>query len=211
MIELLLGEPSRAFAVALCLVAGLALLEALLLAIAGSSVATWLDGFLPDHLEVDHDVAGAHGGGGVLDWLGVGHAPLLVVLIAMLTLFGLAGLGLQAAALALGGAALPDWAAGLPALAVAAFGTRWLARRLARLLPSVETSAQSVDGLVGARAVLTLGAATAGMPAQAKLRDAHGRTHYVLVEPEDARETLTEGMPVRLTARRNAVFLARPD
>ena len=47
-----------------------------------------------------------------------------------------------------------------------------------------------------------------GEPAQAKLRDEHGQTHYVMVEPGDPFETFVQGTPVLLVQKNGARFAA---
>ena len=66
------------------------------------------------------------------------------------------------------------------------------------LLPRDETSAVDAATFVGRTAVVTGGVARAGMPAQARLTDQFGTTHYVLVEPEDAEDTFAAGSLVLL-------------
>jgi Protein of unknown function (DUF1449) len=211
------------FVVALGVMLGLALLETLIL-LMGGSLSGFVDDLVPDSPDagVDVDVGadaqpsapGAFSGvlGQVLGWFAIGRVPFLVILIAMLTAFGLLGLTLQAALRQLTGFPLPASLAAIPALVGASFATRWLALRIAHIIPKEETSAVSRDSFIGRIANVTLGSARSGEPTQARLTDSHGQTHYVMVEPDRASDVLREGERVLLVSRNNGVFRAiRPE
>ena len=144
----------------------------------------------------------------VLGWLCVGRVPVLVLLVVFLTTFGLAGLLVQGLLQGLTTLLLPAWIAWAPALAVALPTTSAIGRGIARIIPKDETSAVSRDSLVGRIATVTLGEARQGNPAQARVRDQHGKTHYVMVEPDGADAALQAGEPILLVSRRGAVFRA---
>jgi membrane protein implicated in regulation of membrane protease activity len=150
------------------------------------------------HLDADADM---DGGGDLLGWLGVGQVPLLMLLVVFLAVFGLAGIAIQqmAGPLSLWIAAPAAVAAALPLTAVGARG-------LARIMPQDETTAVSLDSLVGRRGTITVGAARAGSPAQARVRDAYGQPHYVMVEPHDAAHPIGEGETVLLVRRDGNLF-----
>ena len=78
----------------------------------------------------------------------------------------------------------------LLALPLAILAGRWFARTLARLVPKTETSAINRRSLGGRRGVIAQGTAVRGRPAQARVRDGYGNTHYVRVEPVDATRPL---------------------
>lgn len=155
---------------------------------------------------IDIDMEGAAIGEG-LDWLNVGRLPILIVLVVFLTVFGLAGLVLQQAAIAITGGLL-QWFVAVPAaIAVALPGTRLLSRGLARVLPRDETSAVEIDSLLGRRARIVLGTATRASPARARVEDRFGQAHFVMVEPvEDTR--LTADDELLLTSREGTIFRA---
>jgi hypothetical protein len=138
----------------------------------------------------------------------VGRVPILIVIVALLTSFGLLGLALQSVLKGATGYPLPASLASIPAFVGACFVTRWLASVIARIIPRTETSAVSRDSFVGRTATLTLGSARIGEAAQARLTDTHGQTHYVMVEPDRAADVLAEGERVLLVARNNTVFKA---
>jgi membrane protein implicated in regulation of membrane protease activity len=188
MLEIIAAPANLPFSVALLLMLMIGAVEALGL---GAS-AVHLD------LHVDGDVDGS-----LLGWLGVGKVPLLMLLIVFLALFGLAGLAIQQFA-----GPLPLWIA-VPAAAAAALPlTGFGARGLARIMPGDETTAVSLDSLVGRRGTITIGIARRGSPAQARVADIHGQPHYVMVEPYDDGQAISEGETVRLDRREGNIFIA---
>jgi hypothetical protein len=205
------------FIVALGVMLGLALLETLILLL-GGSLFGFVDDLVPDSLDGDVDVAAevdlsapsASSGmlEQVLGWFAVGRVPFLVIIIMLLTSFGLIGLTLQAVLRQMTGYPLPASLAAIPALVAASFTTRWLALRIARIIPKEETSAVSRDSFIGRVATVTLGSARSSEPTQARLTDSHGQTHYVMVEPDRPSDVLVEGERVLLVSRSNGVFRA---
>ena len=82
------------------------------------------------------------------------------------------------------------------------------ARGIARIIPGDETTAISLDSLVGRRGTITIGTARRGSPAQARVKDMHGQPHYVMVEPYDDEQAIGEGETVRLDRRDGNIFIA---
>ena len=188
MIEFLAQSATAPFTIALLLMVLLGLVEAIGL---GSSA-------------VDLDAAEI---GGALDWLNVGRLPLLMLIVVFLTAFGLVGLVLQSLAISLAGGVLP-WFAAIPAAVLAAApATRWLGTGLSRVLPRDETTAVDIDSLVGRRARVVVGIARRGYPARARVEDAHGHIHHVMVEPNDD-ASFTDAAMLLLTARHGDTFHA---
>lgn len=147
-------------------------------------------------------------GASLLNWLNVGRLPLLMVIVVFLFAFGVTGLVLQQLIAGVFRHPAPAWLAGPLAAAVALPFTRVLSRVLARILPGDETTAVSRETLVGRVAVIVTGEARAGSPAQARVRDAHGQTHYVMVEPDEDGETFAQGTSVIIVRNAGARFLA---
>lgn len=211
MLSVLFHPASRPFTVALVVMLGIGLVEVVALLAGGDLFA-----FLDDALDVDLD-AGADGVSAVegagpftrfLGWMQVGRVPVLMLLVLFLLAFGLAGLFVQASVASLLGGPLPAWIAA-PAVAVAVLpGVRGAGVLLARVMPKDETESVPVDSFVGRIAVVTLGTATRGTPAQAKLKDRFGHSHYVLVEPDVDGEAFPQGAAVLLVSRAGAVFRA---
>ena len=187
MLEIIASPANLPFSVALLVMLMIGAVEALGL---GASAA---------HLDLHSDMDG----GDLLGWLGIGRVPLLMLLVVFLAFFGLAGLAIQQFA-----GPLPLWIA-TPAAAAAALPLTGLgARGLARIMPQDETTAVSLDSLVGRRGTITVGTARRGSPAQARVTDIHGQVHYVMVEPYDDAHSIGEGETVRLDRREGNIFVA---
>lgn len=207
-----LFDPGLApFTIAL-LVMVLILLFELAGALFGASVSHMLD-----HGHADIDGAhgahadGPHAEGGfsaLLSWLYIGRAPLLILLAAFLTGFGLTGFILQSAMKAIAGFHLWSWLAAIPALVVALPFTRVVGIFFSRVMKQEESDAVSRDTFVGKIAIVVRGEARRGFPAEAKLRDLTGATHYVLVEPDEENAVLSAGSEVLLVEQAGAVFRA---
>ena len=208
------------FAVAILLVALIAVVEIVGLLV-GFSASGAIDSQLPD-LDVDADFsppasplhADAHAPDGigpgplsqVLSWLCVGRVPVLVLLIVFLCAFGLAGFFVQMVADGIFGFSLPAVLASIPALATAFPATRYVGLALAKVMPKEESEAVSQTEFVGKVALVTRGTARRGMPAEAKLADPHGQTHYVLVEPDEDAATFSQGAEVLIVQQTGSVY-----
>jgi hypothetical protein len=193
---ILLAPQTWPFGAALVIMVGLAIIEGAGLLVA-TSPSTWLHNALPDlpdNLE------------GPLGWLHLGKVPLLVLLILFLSGFALAGYVIQAAAQGISGHLLPAWLAALPALLAGISTLSGVGALIARIAPGDETSAISEQALIGRSGVITTGTARAGMAAEAKVRDAQGRSHYVMVEPDLPEQTFAEGSAVLLVRKAGARF-----
>lgn len=219
MIDLLLMPQSLPFAIALAVTAGLFLLEiissllgATVLGLGGESVDLDMDfdadfDFAGD-IDLDAPDLGAEAIGtpsGLLTWLGARDVPFLIWLVSFLTMFGLFGLFLQSIATTLL-APLPSLVAApiaaLPALAV----TRVIANWVAQLMPKTESSAMRTRFLGGHSGTITQGTASRGKPAEVKIKDRHGNTHYLRVEPLDDDGVFPQGSDVTLIRKRGDRF-----
>lgn len=142
----------------------------------------------------------------LLSWLNVGRLPLLMLIVVFLFSFGMIGLIGQRIAVALLGATAPWLLTAPAAFAVALPATRVFAAGVARIMPRDESSAVSRDSLVGRIAVIVTGEARPGSAAQARVRDAYGKDHYVMVEPDNDGDVFEQGRSVLLVRRAGARF-----
>jgi hypothetical protein len=134
-----------------------------------------------------------------------------VLLILFLLSFASVGLLLQSALQSLTGAMLPALVAAIPAFLIALPGTRVLGGVLKSIMPRDETEAVSRDSFLGCSAQITVGRARRGAPAEARLRDSYGRSHYVMVEPDHDEEVFPTGARVVLVKRHDAVYRVIED
>lgn len=145
---------------------------------------------------------------GLLTLLGIGRVPLTIWLALFLFLFAGIGLSVQELATSLTGSPLDSWLAAVIAGVAALPVTGVFARPLGRILPKDHTTAVSTESLIGRRATITDGVARTGSPARARVKDVHGQTHYVMVEPHEALSEIHAGDEVLLVRREGGQFYA---
>jgi hypothetical protein len=202
-----LFDPAFApFTIALLVMLFMAILEVGSLAFGAS-----LSGMLDDAFDgPDTDMPDANPG--LLDsffgWLGVGRVPAMILLAALLLCFGVIGMTLQHLWHGVFNAYLPSLFVAVIAAPLALFPTRWIGRLVQRFLPKEESDAVSTETFIGKVAIILRGEAASGRPAEAKLKDQHGSSHYLLVEPDDADARFAAGAEVLIVAKTGAVFRA---
>ncbi len=209
--ELFLESENLFFSISLCLMIFLGIVECLLL-IFGSSSQGFLDQFAPDpivnlekpELELD---SSQHFLLQFLDWLYIGRIPMLVWLIIFLTTFALTGFIFQALYQLLSAHLLAIWIITPITLVICMPLVRISAAVIAKILPKDETTAIYSEELIGRSATIILGDAKPQSPAQAKVVDQFGQTHYVMVEPEQD-ITLKQGETVILSQKTTIGFKA---
>ena len=143
-----------------------------------------------------------------LSWLCVGKVPVLILLAAFLLGFGLSGLIIQEVSQGLLGIYIWPILVAIPALIVALPTTRYLGLSIAKIMPKEETDAVSRNAFIGAVATIIRGEAEQGKPAEAKLRDFNGTTHYILVEPDQTGLKFAQGNEVLLVKKSGSIFQA---
>ena len=179
--------------------------------LAGMGLSDMLDSVLPD-VEAEFEGPDAPDGieGGamatVLSWLAIGKVPLLVLIVAFLTAYGLTGFVGQSLFHAITGIYVHGLIAGIAALFIALPLTGKIGHAIARIMPKEETDAISRDTFFGKVVEIIRGEAKFGRPAEAKFKDYAGTAHYVLVEPDDETTTFKQGDEVLLVSKRGAHF-----
>lgn len=128
-------------------------------------------------------------------------APFIIRLAAFCLVFGLVGLGLQTGVQTVLGRALHPALASLLVAPLGWLGAGRISDVVTRLLPQTETTATRAQFMGGLRGVVTQGTARRGAPAEVRLRDRHGNTHYLRCEPLRRDAVIPEGTEV-LTVRR---------
>ncbi|MDH5231983.1 MAG: YqiJ family protein [Gammaproteobacteria bacterium] len=211
MLSFFTASENLPFAVALTLMLGIAILEGIT-TILGAGVSSVIESFLPD-AEFDINVDSADAGSPsalsrLLGWLRVGQVPVLMLLVIFLTAFGLSGFILQSTFLNLSGHMFTSWIASIPAFILSIPVVRVMGGFLHRFMPQDESESVSSDSFIGRIATITLGTASAGSPAQAKLKDEFGHTHYIMVEPDLQSEMFIQQEQVLVVKKQGSVFTA---
>jgi hypothetical protein len=197
-VSLFTAPETLPFGVGFGLIVGIALFEGLGMLVS-MSPSNLIDDWLPD-------VSGDGALDRVLGWLHVGRVPALVLLLLFLTGYVLFGYGLQMVAHGLFGGYLPAWMAGLLAVPSGMATVRGLGSLIAHIVPRDETSAVSEQSLAGGGGGAPAGAPRRGLAAQARVRDALGRSHYLMVEPDIDDEVFEEGAQVLIVRKAGAFY-----
>jgi membrane protein implicated in regulation of membrane protease activity len=205
--EFLLAPQSLPFVAAVIVVLIIGIVEGIA-AHFGFGISEWLNDFAPEGIEGAAD--------SWLGWLHIGKAPLLVMLVILLTAFALIGLTMNAITHGLLGFYLYPLLSVPLALVGAVPVARISGAAIARIVPKDETSAVTLDTLVGHVAVVMNGTARANYHAEAKVKNEQGQTFYVRVEPEGETDEFKSGESVLLVkhisgSRFLAIANPRPD
>jgi hypothetical protein len=210
VLDFLLAGPNIPYATALVLFLIIGLFEGLG-ALLGIGLGSFLDSLIPE-FEFDKDIELADTGSSnalsrVLGWLKVGKVPVLVLIIAFLIVFGCLGYGLNLVSFQLLAVIPPAFMTvpivfllSLPVLRVCAVG-------LAAIMPKDETSSVSLDTLIGRKAFITVGVSDSQTIAEARVKDQHGNTHYVMVVAEEGHGPFGMGEPLLLVRRQENRFV----
>ena len=194
MSPFLVAETSP-FLVATLVLLAIGVVEGLGLMI-GSSPSQWIDHWV--HLPEDGVVES------VLGWLHVGKVPFLALIVIFLATFAVVGFALNLVLHGLFGMYVPA-VIGAPVAFVASLPiVRISGGALGRVIPRDETTAVSIESLVGRIATVVSGTARAGYPAQGRVFTEHGQPLYVMVEPDNAETTFSSGDEVLLVKRLGA-------
>ncbi len=215
--ETLLAPQNLPFSLALGAVVIWSILQILLGvgdAVGDIAIDGHFDGHIGAHIDGVDGGDGMHGVGehspiiGALDWLGIGKIPFSAWVILFGLCYSLSGLGAQALAMKTTGAFLPTFLA-VPLALLASLPTIKITTFVLKpILPREETSAIRLESLVGREAQITVGTARKGFPAEAKVVDEWGKSHYVLVEPDLVGVEFPAGSKILLVKKRDHIFRA---
>lgn len=217
MVDFLIAPPNTIFAVTLTLLIAIFLIE--LGGLLFGANMTGLLGDMPDieivpgtgvtlpdamtNVDVDVGIATKF-----LYWLKIGRMPIIILIVIFMASFVICGYGLQLFCLWVSGIQLPSYLATFAAVVLALPLVRLTGRGISTIIPKDETDAISLDELVGSRAVITIGTAKRGSPAQAKATDRFGTTHYIMIEPDRSEDELTSGGKLLLVRYAGHLFYA---
>lgn len=121
----------------------------------------------------------------LLDYMNPGRLPLMMSFVVFLATYGVVGIAGQELAFNLIGHTFNTLPAALGAAPIALIASNPVSRLLGRILPRDETSAITLDELVGTRGQIEIGTSKKGAPARACFKDRHGQAHYLMVEPQN--------------------------
>jgi membrane protein implicated in regulation of membrane protease activity len=196
-------------------IAGLVLVGLCLVETASLLFGHSLSGAVDSMLGLDHpDVDVSHGSvldlhadaphgnllGNFYDWLNAGRVPLLILLMAGLGAFAVAGLAIQIVAMHVA-EPLPTVVASLLAFLGVIPTTRSTSRVLARFLPRDESYAVDEADLVGRTGIVTLGPVDADSAGRAKVMDAFGNAHFPRVKAAREELVIQQGVQVLVVDR----------
>ncbi len=219
MIDFLLSSSTTPFVIALAVMLAFTVIE-IVSASMGMGLSDMVDSLLPEFdadididvdIDADVDIADVSGGSTdsltkLLAWFRIGEVPIIMLFIVFLTGFGLSGLTIQYVLQSVIGHPLPTVIAVILAVLAAVPTVRFCGGLLGKYMPKDETYVVSEESFTGMIATITLGDAVAGKTAQAKLRDKHGQTHYILVEPDDPSDHFAQGAKVIIVSKAGALF-----
>lgn len=210
MLDFLLADANTAFSTALALMLIIGIFEGLG-TVLGFGIGNMLDSLIPDFEAPGHlDVAdvGSHSAlSRFLAWLRVGKVPILMLLVIWLLAFACAGYLLNYLSLSSFGFLLPGVVTVPASILLVLPVVRIGAAGLEAVLPGDETLSVSLDSLLGREAVITLGQASSGQAAEARVRDQHGKTHYLMVRAEEGLGPFGPGEPLLLVRRQGNDFI----
>lgn len=220
MLDFLAAPQNFYFVLSIAVMLLIVLLEAISVSL-GGGISEAIDSVIPEidagvdvdlDMDVDADVdvpdASPATIARVLSWFRIGEVPVLMLLIVLLTGFGLLGLILQSIFQSITGVFLPPLIAVPLALCASLPAVRIIGGVLGKYMPKDETDAVSEKTLMGRVAIIISGTAKPGNPVQAKVKDEHGKTHYIMVEPDKAEESFATHSNVVLVCQNGAIFKA---
>ena len=210
MLDLLLADANIPFSIALALMLIIGLFEGVG-AVLGVGLGNLLDSLVPEFdVNTDFEVADAGSNSALsrlLGWLRVGKVPILMLLVIFLTAFGCIGLALNFAMSGVLGVMLPVLLSIPLAFLIALPFIRWGATALEAIMPKSENSSISLETLIGREARVTIGQSSTAHAAEARVRDQHGQTHYVMVLAEEGHGPFGPGMPLLIVRREGNQFV----
>lgn len=208
LLEFMGSDANSIFTIALLVMFLIAILEGITVAL-GFGLSSLLEGIFPD---IELDITSGDTPSGVLSkllsWLNYGRVPVLIILVCFLTAFGVVGYLMQYFLYTFASSILPQIIAVPLAFLFSLPFVKMFVSFVGKVMPKDETSALSQESFIGKVATITLGTATFGSAAEAKVRDKHGQTHYFMVEPQSENMAFKQGEDVLLSKQNLNGFYA---
>jgi len=207
-LEFIINDANSIFSIALTVMLFISILEGIT-TVLGFGVSSFLETIFPD---IELEIGSEDAPNGVLSrlfsWLNYGKVPVLIILICFLTAFGLVGYSLQYFTYALVSSLIPQIIIAPIALIISLPFIKLFTSAVEKIMPKDETSALTHESFIGKIATITLGTANFGSPAEAKVKDKYGQTHYFMVEPQSEDFEFKQGEDVLLSKQNLNSFYA---
>ena len=210
MFDFIISPENLPFAIALTIFIIIALIEGTG-ALFGVGISAALDALFPNidtDINIETPDMDSSTLGKILSWFRIGKVPVLVLLIIFLVSFGIYGLLMQDLLLKIFGFMLPAFIAWILPFILAIPTVRYCGTGIARIIPQDQTSAVSSESFIGRIATITLGKASHKNPAQAKVKDSYGKSHYLMLEPDLKNESFDQGSKVLIVKKSGSLFYA---
>ena len=208
IIEFINNDYNSIFTIALIVMLFISIIEGITVLL-GFGLSLIIETIFPDiDLELGNHEVPEGALSKLLSWLNYGKVPVLIILICFLTLFGLIGYITQYLVYGLTTSLLPQIIVVPLALIIALPFMKVTTSFFKTIMPKDETTALSNESFIGKVAVITLGKASYGSPAEGKIKDKYGQTHYFMVEPELKNEEFMQGEDVILSKQNVNGFYA---
>lgn len=140
---------------------------------------------------------------GLLDLLGITKVPSAVWLAGLLTFISALGFMVQGLVNTIGLGFLPSMLVLAIVFVPALFITARFAGFVGGLIPGIETSAIGAHAFHKRRGVVSGGTARKGRAAEVRWVDGYGNSHYLMAEPLDASDTISQGTQVLILRTRD--------
>lgn len=131
--------------------------------------------------------------GNVWSVFDMGRVPFTVWMVCMSAGFSIVGFFLQGIALLVMGVTAPWYVATIAAVPFGGYLGKQLIDIFTLIFPKTNTDSVSRKTLGGAVGRVTLGVGTVDLPAQAEVRDRHGKPHIIRVIPYTGEPDLQQG------------------
>lgn len=170
------------FAITGCVLIGLVVIE-ILTSLIGFHFLSFIDNLLPD-IDLSIDVDNMPTITKVFGWLRIDNVPLMILFLAFLFLYTVFGFTVQRIMFQTIHQYIYWWLIAWPVILLTIPFLKMTSSVLSKIVIKDETTAITIESLEGGIAIITVGIAKKGSPAEAKIVDKFKHTHYVRVEPE---------------------------
>ncbi len=184
------------FFTAIALVLVMAVIELVGFLVAGCDILMMIDSLLPD-LDADPDFDDPSIFGQVFGWAKHKDCPTAIWTVIFLGLFGVIGVLFQLAVKEASGTTLQFALAGAIVSVPSILITSKICKGLGESVFKTTTQAVTIDSLIGSDGAVVTGTMTNNRFAEVKIRDKHGKYHYIMCRAA-TRTSITQGESVRL-------------